>query len=748
LAFILFSGLILSGVILWVRRRRLLAFLRANWREILRIEGIFLILYLGWVGFRYLNPDLWHPVSGGEKPMDFAYLNAVIKSTWFPPYDPWFAGGQMNYYYFGFVLIGSLIELLGIVPSIAYNLAVPSLFALTGLGAYTIASSLVGGDDHRAVRAGIWGIAIVVVLGNLGEVQLIFNGLVDIGGVDFESLIPGYPEVVSALVGLWKMISQGQTLSFRPERWYWDATRIIPFAEGEVGPINEFPAFTFIYADLHAHMLALPLTYVALAIALQWGMGILGSDRAGWKRFFPNPFSSLLLAMLIGGALRATNTWDYPTYLVLMTFGSLLGAAPVLNLTPTTGIGHSFKGGHTLKTALGWLGRLLVTPILLLAGAELLFRPFVANYVVTYSTFGLWKGTRTPLGIYLLMLGQFLYPLALGVWIDGRRWFNDSSGARSQRWRVIAVAAGVLVLGLSVILVFFDAPVGWVVVPMGLFSALHVLAPRSRRRRMLWLWVGSALALSLLVEIVVLRGDIGRMNTVFKFQYQVWTLLGVSAAVFIERIMHGWLSNAEEAGLKDVAVVLMALLLLGAALYPVLAIPAKTQDRWAAEAPLTLDGMTYMAYATQYEHGSDIPLLADYKVIRWLQENVEGSPVIIEGVGEREYLWNGRISVYTGLPAVAAWRWHQVQQRGAMPPGTVESRMQDVRYFYNGASPEEAIEILDEYDVSYVILTPYERAYMIAEGQAKFAYLVDNHWLDVVYEDASSKIYRVTSLVN
>jgi uncharacterized membrane protein len=117
-------------------------------------------------------------------------------------------------------------------------------------------------------------------------------------------------------------------------------------------------------------------------------------------------------------------------------------------------------------------------------------------------------------------------------------------------------------------------------------------------------------------------------------------------------------------------------------------------------------------------------------------------------VGEREYLWNGRISVYTGLPAVAAWRWHQVQQRGAMPPGTVESRMQDVRYFYNGASPEEAIEILDEYDVSYVILTPYERAYMIAEGQAKFAYLVDNHWLDVVYEDASSKIYRVTSLVN
>ena len=104
---------------------------------------------------RYLNPDLWHPVVGGEKPMDFAYLNAVLKSTWFPPYDPWFAGGVMNYYYFGFVLVGAPIKALGIIPSIGYNLAIPMLFAMTGVGAYTLASNWPGAASAGASRGSV-----------------------------------------------------------------------------------------------------------------------------------------------------------------------------------------------------------------------------------------------------------------------------------------------------------------------------------------------------------------------------------------------------------------------------------------------------------------------------------------------------------------------------------------------------------------------------------------------------------------
>ena len=151
------------------------------------IEGLFLAFFVFDLLIRLGNPDLWHPAKGGERPMDFSYFNAVLKSTSFPPYDPWFAGGYINYYYYGFVLVAMPVKLLGIVPSLAYNFILPTLFAMVAMGAFCVAWNLLRhrprlkAEDHIArdprLLAGLLAAALMVVLGNLGTVRMIYQGL-------------------------------------------------------------------------------------------------------------------------------------------------------------------------------------------------------------------------------------------------------------------------------------------------------------------------------------------------------------------------------------------------------------------------------------------------------------------------------------------------------------------------------------------------------------------------------------------
>ncbi|MEM6283126.1 MAG: DUF2298 domain-containing protein, partial [Chloroflexota bacterium] len=190
----------LSAFMAWRNRVELREYLSHNMGRLLVIEGITLAAFVFFLGVRMSNPDLWHNAFGGEKPMDFAYFNAVLRSTTFPPLDPWHAGGYINYYYFGFILVGSPVLMLGIVPAIAYNLIIPTLFALTGIGAFSVAFNIVAralldrDEDpymqpmsNRALignpwTAGIAALLLAVLLGNLGTPRVFVDGLARTGG--------------------------------------------------------------------------------------------------------------------------------------------------------------------------------------------------------------------------------------------------------------------------------------------------------------------------------------------------------------------------------------------------------------------------------------------------------------------------------------------------------------------------------------------------------------------------------------
>ena len=289
--------LALAASAAWSARRELRAFVAERWRLLVVEEMVFWLFFAVLLAIRAANPDLWHAARGGEKPMDLAYLTAVTKSTWFPPYDPWFAGGYMNYYYFGFVLTAALIKLSGVAPDIAYNLAVPTFYALMAGGAFTAAGALAArlrraiaspadddtqppvgvtfGSTRALLGAGLLGAIFVAVAGNLAEVRLVLRGFRELGGAAAGSTLSGVAGLQSLAKGVGKWAG-GQRFTFPDDWWFWSASRAIEHPPGEAPPITEFPFFTYLFADLHAHLMALPIALLVL-VAL---VALVVDDRA------------------------------------------------------------------------------------------------------------------------------------------------------------------------------------------------------------------------------------------------------------------------------------------------------------------------------------------------------------------------------------------------------------------------------------------------------------------------------------
>jgi uncharacterized membrane protein len=242
------------------------------------------------------------------------------------------------------------------------------------------------------------------------------------------------------------------------------------------------------------------------------------------------------------------------------------------------------------------------------------------------------------------------------------------------------------------------------------------------------------------VELVVIEGDIGRMNTVFKFYLQTWLIWGVAAATalaWMARRVANW-----EQG-RGLWLAILAILLFSTALYPVLAAPAKVNDRFDTDLGPSLDGWAYMQTAQYMDpNGAQYALQGDLEAIHWLLNNIVGSPTIIEGHAP-EYRWGGRYSINTGLPTVLGWNWHQRQQRAAAGDQVVWDRAEDVAQFYDTPSTQTAESLLRRYDVRYIIVGPLERAYYAPSGLEKFGQMVDEGKLRPVFHNEQVTIYEV-----
>ncbi len=780
-------ALFVFGVLLaWRSRAEFVEFIRKAWKRLLVIELITWVLFIAFIGVRLTNPDLWVSGFGGEKPMDFAYFNGVLRSTIFPAIDPWYAGGFINYYYFGFVIVGTPVLLLGITPSFAYNLILPTLFATAGIGAFSVAYSAAhrlrdywrDRDAQKRVRklanpfvAGVLAILLSVVVGNLDTPRIALTGLAQMGGyvrptgmqnflieeyTDTNGMTPPpevYQDIVERVANnnladrlryeldnstrLISSITSGLQQFFdrvplrvNADRWFWGPSRVYAETPGvEGGAITEMPAFTFIYADMHAHMISMPMQFALFAFILNEIL-VAGKDPR-------NRTNRILQHVLIGvfvGMLRATNTWDWITYMIF------------------AGAGLSFAWWLSWRT----ITRESLTAFVVRVGgfavaSFVAVMPFTSWYASTYNSVLLWHDGKSPLWAFLDIHGLFIFLIVSFLIWDTVRWLRrEKVSSLRGKWLPMFALVGIITLGVlaSVILAMIEYQVTLIVLPLLIWvTVLFFRRNQSRVIQFLLALMGLALGLTLGVEYIVLGGDIGRQNTVFKFYIQAWLMFSVVGAVAasccFEALSRWW------SGFKYVWYAVFMILFGIAALFPVMAIQGKAVFRQSHEVLLTLDGMDYMQYSVQYEGEnagfSPFTLAEDYAMIRWLQDNVQGTPVILEGLGtDTQYRWNGRISIYTGLPTVVGWNFHQRQQRTLEAMGReVEMRNANVNAFYQTSNIGFAWRLLQLHDVQYLIVGRMEQAYYLASGLEKFAEMETMGLIEPVFTIGESVIYRV-----
>jgi uncharacterized membrane protein len=243
-----------------------------NIRTLVAQEIIFTIGFIFWSYVRAHQPDM----IGLEKFMDLGFINSILRAKYLPPVDMWFTGQPINYYWFGHFFVAVITKLSNIPSSITYNLMLASILGLVSMATFSISTTLIKSLNIKLDKR------VIYAAGIISAILLVFAG-------NFHT--PIY------------ILREG-----RSKYWYPDATRFIGYnPDIDDKTIHEFPIYSFVVSDLHAHLINLP--FVLLYISLLFNFT--SSKTKQSKNILLIPLGFVL------GVMFMTSTWDFGNYLLL-----------------------------------------------------------------------------------------------------------------------------------------------------------------------------------------------------------------------------------------------------------------------------------------------------------------------------------------------------------------------------------------------------------------------------------------------
>lgn len=603
---------------------------------IIREELLFLLVFLLWtylVGFR---PQAY----GTEKFMDYGFMQAMMRSDVLPAKDIWYSQGTINYYYGGQYFAVFLTRLTGSRVEVTYNLMRTFVAAMAFVLPFSLIRQMLG-DRIKTKNTGrnkyfptVAGVTAGVAVSIAGNGYFIV----------YRCLLP----LINKLRGITTEVSY----------WFPNATRYIgyrPINENDK-TISEFPSYSFILGDLHAHVVNVMFVLLVIGLLYAWMKETLRKDRreltermkaeqgdtseqlrsdVSWKKHLLSPH--LILVSILLGMFQWSNYWDFVIYFVVT--GAVVLFANIIQL----------KGKAVKVIKITFLQAVEVIVI-----SYLVVLPFTIKFETMVQ------------GVALAQYHSMLYQLAV-IW---------GLPVMITLLLIITILAEVLKKKEKT---SFHRFLAGIEIP-DLFAVLAGLC---------------AIGLVFLPEVVYVR-DIyeqgyARANTMFKLTYQAYILFGMVMGYAIYRL----LLISRQKVLKILAGLGLFLLIwtvgyFGDAVYS-----------WFGEVwnPLEYQGLDAEGYL-------ETDFSEDAQAIYWLKDNVEGSPVVLEANGD-SYTGYERVSASTGLPTVLGWYVHEQLWRNDVED--LNQKSADIQNIYTWNSEELVRNLLEHYDVSYIFVGSKER---------------------------------------
>ena len=577
-------------------------------------ELIFLAFFLLWTYFAGFRPE----AKGTEKFMDYGFMAAMTRSDTLPARDLWYSAGNMNYYYGGQYYAVFLTKLSFTRIQETYNL----MRTLVAAFAFVLPFNLVFHMIREIPR----------------KVKAVPGWIAALGGLLAGAAVSLAGNMHYVLYGLFGDVFK---LSGYEDYWFPNSTRYIghnPLTDDQC--IHEFPSYSFVLGDLHAHVVHVMFVLLTVGILYAWMKGIREREEEGQafsaKKLLLEP--AVIACGVLTGIFHWTNYWDFVIYTTAALICIFFTA-----MYRYRGQAKAVAAATVLQTAEVFvLGTLAALPFTSSFETMVSGIAFSKYHTVLYQFLILWG---LPFALVLILL--------LAVLIKYLRAYRGPGRFREFFRRVSLSDTFALILGIC--------GIGLVLIP------------------------------ELIYVRDIYENGYARSNTMFKLTYQAFILFGMAMAYAIVRLLL-WKGRklARTLGAAGLALVLLTCGYFG---YSVKCWFGNVLD---VSGYRCLDATAYLENVYP----------EDAAAIRWLNENVEGNPVVLEANGD-SYSDYCRVSAMTGLPTVLGWYVHEWLWRG--DTADLNEKSAEIQTIYTSGDREAVEELLEKYEVEYIFVGSCER---------------------------------------